>query len=115
MLCFRFSKPGNLNITERLVFNYDGTYYSLISLIPFPIRYHKRISHFRLERWLKKEIELVSYGNVYKFSDTIKQFLEDIIPVESLEALCRHHVKTDGRGEDPILGDPIKFKDVIPY
>ena len=110
MLCYRFSDPGSLNIVERLIFRYGDCYYAFDSLLPWYKRNHKKVSHFRLERWLKKGIELVTYGKDYKFPDTLEQYLEDI-PVTDLIAL-REYYRRFGRGEDNI-GRSLEFKDVI--
>ena len=110
MLCYRFSEPGCLNITERLIFKYGDCYYAFDSLLPNSKQSnHKRISHFRLERWLKKETQLMEYGKDYKFPDTMKQYLEDI-PVESLAILCEYHRGTRISG---YYINITKFEDVI--
>ena len=110
MLCYRFSDPGSLNIVERLIFKYGDCYYAFDSLLPWYKSNHKKVSHFRLERWLRKGIELVTYGKDYKFPDTLEQYLEDI-PVTDLIAL-REHYRRFGRGGDNI-GRSLEFKDVI--
>ena len=118
MLCYRFSDPGANNITERLIFRYGSFYYALDSLLPFSnLSYHKRVSHFRLERWLKKDIDLVCYcygKDDYKFPKIMEQYVEDI-PVKDLVTLCNYHSIV---GIRPLNMDKIicktKFSDVIP-
>ncbi len=113
MLCYRFSDPGSLNIVERLIFKYEDCYYAFDSLLPSSTQSnHKRVSHFRLERWLKRGIELVSYGKDHKFLKTLEQYLEDI-PVESLRILCKYHHFNKTWDCRFIVGDITKFKDVI--
>jgi hypothetical protein len=100
-----------LNIVERLIFKYGDCYYAFDSLLPsYKSSNHKRVSHFRLERWLKKEIELVTYGKDHKFPDSLRQYLEDI-PITDLIAL-REHYRRFGRSGDNI-GISLEFKDVI--
>ena len=114
MLCYRFSDPGANNVTERLIFRYGGYYYSLDSLLPFSnMRNHKRVSHFRLERWLKKDIDLLYYG-YYKFPKTMEQYIEDI-PVNDLVTLCNYNSRVGIRlvNVDKIISKT-KFSDVIP-
>ena len=113
MLCYRFSIPGSLNITERLIFKYEDCYYAFDSLLPDSNQSnHKRISHFRLERWLRKGIELVTYGKDHMFPDPLIQYLEDI-SVENLRILCKYHHSNRIWDSRFIVGDIIKFKDVI--
>ena len=114
MLCYRFSDPGRLNITERLIFKYGDCYYAFNSLLPSQTQSnHKRVSHFRLERWLRKGIELVTYGKDHKFPGSLIQYLEDI-PVESLAILCKYHREFELTGYF-LVGDKdiTKFTDVI--
>ena len=113
MLCYRFSDPGSLNIVERLVFKYEDCYYAFDSLLlDSNLSNHKRVSHFRLERWLKRRIELVIYEKYHKFPDTLEQYLEDI-SVENLRILCKYHHSNRIWDSRFIIGDITKFKDVI--
>jgi hypothetical protein len=100
-----------LNIVERLIFRYGDCYYAFDSLLPSQTQSnHKRVSHFRLERWLKKGIELVTYGKDHEFPDTLEQYLEDI-PVTDLIALREHYTRFRRGGDN--IGRCLEFKDVI--